>query len=443
MKLIICVYIFITQITNLRVYNNFDADTKDINIIATAKIFDFKNIDNTGPYGGCCGEYDEFLCFPCQYSIIMNLYKMIPYGGHEDSVVGFTENTPIVFEEGSKIKIDKGCSSVQFRFENLNKQKYIFDSTEWFGLHLSINYILDGAFGVKGIIKMYLNIEVFLIDRNSKFSFSFFKINTILWNNNKFIDNTCCSEDSNCQTSCPHNFLFSLGGKIFSESEAFIKRNKLKTAYYDYYCLFEHKDLTIKKKMDIIFSIVSNMESKQFDKILIKNFSFPPNYISSKINIGGMYGNLVTNLIMGNSCNGYTSDNCVNICYAIKYIEKCVYKTGNIKCINGAKDLKTCEKHKLKCEDDACNGNGICMINKNRITCKCKKGYYGKYCENWYCNKNCNNNGICEGPYTCHCYPFYHGKHCDMYQVDKNMDPEINKTKLFPHATIRIMLSSQ
>ncbi|KAF0985519.1 hypothetical protein HZS_3373, partial [Henneguya salminicola] len=72
-------------------------------------------------------------------------------------------------------------------------------------------------------------------------------------------------------------------------------------------------------------------------------------------------------------------------------------------------------------------------INKNRITCKCKKGYHGKYCENWYCNKNCNNNGICEGPYTCHCYPFYHGKHCDMYQVDKNMDPEINKKLCYHH----------
>ncbi|KAF0991401.1 hypothetical protein HZS_2486 [Henneguya salminicola] len=294
--------------------------------------------------------------------------------------------------------------------------------------------------------------RAFLIDRNTKFSFFFIKINTILWNNYKFIDNSCCSEDPRCLTSCPHRFIFSPDGKIITESSVLIIKNKIKTAYYSHYCLFKRSDFTIKKQTDILFSIVPNPESNIFDVILIKNLSFPPNYISPKINFGGMYGNLDTNVIVGNLCNGYTSDNCVNICYAIKYIEKCDYKTGNIKCINGAKDLKTCEKRfyfinsvldKLKCDDDACNRNGICMIYKNRITCKCKKGYHGKYCAKWYCDKNCNNNGVCEGPSTCHCYPFYHGKLCDMYQVDKNIDPDINKSRLFHYAIIRIMLPLQ
>ncbi|KAF0986939.1 hypothetical protein HZS_7663 [Henneguya salminicola] len=55
--------------------NNFDINTKNIKMMSTVKIFGYKNIDNTGPNMGCCGEYNVSLCFPCQYSIIMNLYK--------------------------------------------------------------------------------------------------------------------------------------------------------------------------------------------------------------------------------------------------------------------------------------------------------------------------------------------------------------------------------
>ncbi|KAF0989566.1 hypothetical protein HZS_2275 [Henneguya salminicola] len=65
------------------------------------------------------------------------------------------------------------------------------------------------------------------------------------------------------------------------------------------------------------------------------------------------------------------------------------------------------------------------FINKKKINCKCYLGYRGKYCDRWYCNKNCNNNGLCEGPNTCHCHPLYKGEKCNMYLIDKTLNPSI------------------
>ncbi|KAF0991898.1 hypothetical protein HZS_3127 [Henneguya salminicola] len=48
-------------------------------------------------------------------------------------------------------------------------------------------------------------------------------------------------------------------------------------------------------------------------------------------------------VIVGSTCNGYTSNNCANKCHAIKYVEACKRKKGKIKCINSADDSKTCE----------------------------------------------------------------------------------------------------
>ncbi|KAF0991895.1 hypothetical protein HZS_3124 [Henneguya salminicola] len=71
---------------------------------------------------------------------------------------------------------------------------------------------------------------------------------------------------------------------------------------------------------------------------------------------------------------------------------------------------------------------GFDKLNGKKIKCKCKVGYRGKYCDIWYCNKNCNNNGICKGPSTCHCYPLYKGKKCDTYFINKYLSPVKDNT---------------
>ncbi|KAF0992700.1 hypothetical protein HZS_5120 [Henneguya salminicola] len=76
----------------------------------------------------------------------------------------------------------------------------------------------------------------------------------------------------------------------------------------------------------------------------MSNLSFLPNSISYKREAVSKYGNLKINYKLGNTCTGYTSNNCANICFAIKYVETYEYKNGLITCINGADDLKTCEK---------------------------------------------------------------------------------------------------
>ncbi|KAF0992611.1 hypothetical protein HZS_4145, partial [Henneguya salminicola] len=47
---------------------------------------------------------------------------------------------------------------------------------------------------------------------------------------------------------------------------------------------------------------------------------------------------------------GCTSDKCEKICYAIKCVKIFKYKNGLLKCINGAKDLKTGEKRFISFE---------------------------------------------------------------------------------------------
>uniref|UniRef100_A0A6G3MIL5 Protein glp-1 (Trinotate prediction) n=1 Tax=Henneguya salminicola TaxID=69463 RepID=A0A6G3MIL5_HENSL len=86
---------------------------------------------------------------------------------------------------------------------------------------------------------------------------------------------------------------------------------------------------------------------------------------------------------------------------------------------------------KLKCNKNTCNRNGICLIKKNKIKCNCKNGYKGKYCERWYCDHNCNNNGLCKDSRICICDLFYSGNKCDMYLVNKNIDPDKDNQRCY------------
>ncbi|KAF0986185.1 hypothetical protein HZS_5218 [Henneguya salminicola] len=82
----------------------------------------------------------------------------------------------------------------------------------------------------------------------------------------------------------------------------------------------------------------------------------------------------------------------------------------------------------------------IHQLSGKNIKCICNVGYGGKYCDKWYCNKDCNNKGVCEGPNNCHCYPHYKGKRCDMYQVDTHLSPAIGNHQFLKSVTIIIIL---
>ncbi|KAF0993020.1 hypothetical protein HZS_5853 [Henneguya salminicola] len=121
-------------------------------------------------------------------------------------------------------------------------------------------------------------------------------------------------------------------------------------------------------------------------------------------------------------CKGYTSYNCKNRCDSIGGVEYCAYGSGEKLCINGATDKNTCEKYinkfrkkKIKCPNDICNNNGLCFIYNNKLKCKCQPWYRGKYCENFYCQNNCNQNGYCVSPNKCSCYHPYRGEYCYEY----------------------------
>ncbi|KAL9652952.1 hypothetical protein ABK040_015467 [Willaertia magna] len=67
---------------------------------------------------------------------------------------------------------------------------------------------------------------------------------------------------------------------------------------------------------------------------------------------------------------------------------------------------------------NACSGNGECLAPE---TCKCKPGYSGKYCADYYCNGllasnssvcSTSRNGFCKTPEVCECNSGYFGKNC-------------------------------
>ncbi|KAF0991897.1 hypothetical protein HZS_3126 [Henneguya salminicola] len=98
--------------------------------------------------------------------------------------------------------------------------------------------------------------RVLSIDRNRKFSVFFVKINKILWNNYKYIDNTCCSEDPTCETPCKHLFMFSLHDKMNEKSDIYVAANFSKYIKYDYYHTVESHNVKLK-----VF-VISSFEEK-------------------------------------------------------------------------------------------------------------------------------------------------------------------------------------
>ncbi|KAF0985469.1 hypothetical protein HZS_7229 [Henneguya salminicola] len=62
-------YILSNLIIHVKGEENFDIISNQINHLANVKIFGYKNVGNTGPNNGCCGEVILSQCLPCQYSI--------------------------------------------------------------------------------------------------------------------------------------------------------------------------------------------------------------------------------------------------------------------------------------------------------------------------------------------------------------------------------------
>ncbi|KAF0989563.1 hypothetical protein HZS_2272 [Henneguya salminicola] len=187
--------------------------------------------------------------------------------------------------------------------------------------------------------------SVLSIDRNKKFKMFFLKINKIVWNNYKLNDDTCCSKDPTCETPCLHLFAFSLDDKIYEYSYFYTVPKISKSLKYDYYRIFDSENVILKKNLSLIIYVMPEVVTDKFyDLIELKNLSFSKNILSRNIIVRGKSGNLGMDVIVGNVCNGYTSDNCENICHAIKLVEACYYKNGSIECINGATDPKTCER---------------------------------------------------------------------------------------------------
>ncbi|KAF0989890.1 hypothetical protein HZS_2213, partial [Henneguya salminicola] len=63
------IYTLLNLIIDAKCDQNFEIISNKINHLSTVKIFGYKNIGNTGPNHGCCGEFNLSQCVPCQYTI--------------------------------------------------------------------------------------------------------------------------------------------------------------------------------------------------------------------------------------------------------------------------------------------------------------------------------------------------------------------------------------
>ncbi|KAF0990059.1 hypothetical protein HZS_306, partial [Henneguya salminicola] len=319
----------------------------------------------------------------------------------------------------------------------MNSNK-IIDMIGWIENYPAFIYILDGAYGILGRIMMFMNIKIYSIDRNIKYDYFYVKVLSVLWKSYKFLNGECCNAFY-CSLPCQHSFKFYINNKSFGSTNIYAPTSGDKLYRYDHYRFFTSKDLRLKENFNITLITIDVVKRFEvYDVFEISNLSFHPNSISPQIEAVSKHGK--------NTCTGYTSDNCANICYAIKYVESCDYNNGSIICINGADDIKTCEKCfssfliKSQINLNAAKTHAMGMefvwlkilndnkLDHNKIKCKCKTGFQGKYCQKWYCVKNCNRNGICEGSNTCNCYPLYKGYQCEMYLADKIFNRN-NKTK--------------
>ncbi|KAF0986186.1 hypothetical protein HZS_5219 [Henneguya salminicola] len=147
---------------------------------------------------------------------------------------------------------------------------------------------------------MYMNIETFFIDRNEKFRAIFIKINTIIWNNYKFSDDTCCSKDQTCETPCPHLFGFSLNDQKFEHSYSYTQSKISKFIKYDYYHIFESNSAMLNKKLSMELYTMPEFQSDQFfDFIELKNLSLSQKLWSGNKIVSGKFGNIDMDITVG------------------------------------------------------------------------------------------------------------------------------------------------
>ncbi|KAF0993416.1 hypothetical protein HZS_2348 [Henneguya salminicola] len=180
--------------------------------------------------------------------------------------------------------------------------------------------------------------------------------------------------------------------------------------------------IKVKENFNFLFLLKHRANYDSIDHVLFFHIKNTPNKLYHLNNMEGHHSNIFMNVTHGHFCKGYTSNNCEYRCNSIGGVEYCAYDSGERLCINDAIDKNTCEKNitlfhkkKFKCNKNICNNNGLCFIHDNKITCKCQPWYKGKYCEQFYCQDNCNQNGYCVSPNKCSCYNPYRGQYCSEY----------------------------
>ncbi|KAF0993294.1 hypothetical protein HZS_3567, partial [Henneguya salminicola] len=324
---------------------------------------------------------------------------------HIRKVLKFKKGGSKLFEELSMMKIDKEAHIMEFVFKNIRNSDMNIDLTGSVYNFPASNYILDGAYGVLGRIMMFMNIKyfkkinprIYSIDKNIKSDYFYIRVLSLLWKSYQFLNGECCNL-VDCRIPCPHFFKFYLNNKYHGTSDSYTSNLIDKLREYDYYFFFKSEDLWRNENFSISLIVGDAVrQDTVFDAFEIPNLSFYPNSISPKLEAVSKYGNIEIKYILG-------------------LINKILFQETRV-------------LDKLKCRVDTCNGNGICLLNHNKIQCKCKTGFQGKYCEKWYCDKNCNQKGICQGANSCNCYPLYSGEQCEMYLVDeifKSNDDAIN-----------------
>ena len=62
------------------------------------------------------------------------------------------------------------------------------------------------------------------------------------------------------------------------------------------------------------------------------------------------------------------------------------------------------------CEEE---GNGVCISGVDG-ECVCDEGWKGVFCDKYYCNPPCQNEGVCSGPFECSCADGWQGDLCEL-----------------------------
>ncbi|KAF0992867.1 hypothetical protein HZS_7941, partial [Henneguya salminicola] len=308
---------------------------------------------------------------------------------------------------------------MQYKINNNNFNLDNVDLTNRIPMEHYLVYNLIGAHGNIGRMTIYASVEIYQVDKNIYQRDFYIKVQSILWNNYKLYNGQCCSKNmfEPCVISCHYFFKFYISEEEVELHTTFLKSDIKENRLY-IYAVTTHNVPT--KKYNILVEVIDLYTEEIIDIGNIDAGQYSTAEANRGINLKGKFDNVGLTVSFGYVCRRYTSQFWINKCLAIPKIQYCDYETGDRNCINGATDIY-CEINKaVLCNEDICNRNGICKILPNKIYCKCKEGYMGKYCEKMNCPNDCNGNGYCVNPTTCVCKSKYMGKLCEEYPCSEN-----------------------